>query len=144
MKHDLLAKLMGLFDEKLSDHDDASPSPSALVSPINWGELSAIEENTYFARSANLASKRIFSPQERLKLTKKSYQFLEQLIQLDLIGEYSLELIINQLLFSTSAFVHLDETKWTVEQTLSEGLDKTQQAFLDLVLYDKEDQVLQH
>lgn len=142
MKDPLLDALMRLFSDCLSqrraqkDEDGTSNS--------SFGGLPYLEENTYFIRPAHLQSRRIFNPEELLKLSRRSYQFLEKLIQLDLIGEHSLELIINQLLFSDSSFVELDETKWTVQQTLADGLSQDQRAFLNLVLYDQEDNVLQH
>lgn len=148
MKDTLLEALMRLFDECLSKRQNApnqdTSVPKHELFPLNWGELSHIEKNTYFIRPANLQSKRVFSSEEMIKLTKKSYQFLEQLIQLDLIGEHTLELIINQLLFSHSPFVHLDETKWIVQQTLADSLNTNELAFLNLVLYEKEEGARQH
>ena len=54
------------------------------------------------------------------------------------------ELIMNQLIFSESRFVTLQETKWSIRNTLANSLDAEQLAFLDLVLYHKEDQLPLH
>ena len=54
------------------------------------------------------------------------------------------ELIISKLIFSESRFVSLQETKWTIRNTLANSLDVTQLAFLDLVLYHAEDELLLH
>lgn len=147
MKDNLLEKLMQLFDQRLAkrtkspedapmnhDEDDAS----------HWGELNTIEDNTYFVRNAQPHSKRVLCLQERLKFTKKCAKFLEHLLHLNLIGEKTFELILNQLLYSDSEFVSLREAKWVIHHTLSDSLDHHQLAFLDVILYQHEDNLTQH
>ena len=79
-----------------------------------------------------------------MKLTKASYQFLMRVALWGVLAPDVLELIINQLIFSESRFVTLQETKWTIRSTLANSLDAEQLAFLDLVLYHKEDELPLH
>lgn len=147
MKDNLLEKLMQLFDQRLAkrtkdknstmnhDHDQHN---------TDWSELSTIEDNTFFVRDAQPKSKRVLCLQEQVKFTKKSAKFLEQLRHLNLIGEKTFELIMNQLLFSDSEFISLREAKWVVHHTLADSLDEHQLALLDVILYQHEDNLTQH
>ena len=90
-------------------------------------------------RSADTHSMRVFTLEEEHKLTKASHQFLKRLERLGVLSSDVMELIINRLLFSESRFVNLQETKWTIRSTLADSLGADQLAFLDLVLYQKED-----
>jgi Smg protein len=65
-------------------------------------------------------------------------------MQWGIISSETMEVIINQLLFSDSRYVTLSETKWTIRNTLAEHLDAAQLVFLDLVLYRKEDELPSH
>ncbi len=82
----------------------------------------------------NYHSSRIFSYWEQFKLTKASYQLIMRLMKFDVISTDIMEHIINQLTFSESQFVSLEETKWVIRDTLENHLDSKQLAFLDLVL----------
>ena len=149
MKEDnLMEKLLQLFDKCLSERTEktkeTTSDQSMQIIPRNWGELTNIENSSLFVRQANSHSKRVLNREELLKLSSKSRQFLEQLMQFDIIGEYTIELIINQLLFSESQLVPLQEAKWTVRKTLEENLDDKQIAFIDLILYGNEDEVVCH
>jgi len=95
-------------------------------------------------KSPQSCSMRVFTPGEQLKLTKASHQFLVRMASWGVVSAETLELIINRLLFSESRIVSLQETKWTVRQTLANGLNFNQVAFLDLVLYQKEDRLPLH
>jgi uncharacterized protein Smg (DUF494 family) len=90
-------------------------------------------------KSPESASVRVFTPGEQMKLTKASYQFLMRLAAWGIVSPETLELIINRLVFSDSRVVSLQETKWTIRTTLAGGLNFEQVAFLDLLLYQKED-----
>ena len=61
-----------------------------------------------------------------------------------IISPEALERIVNQLIFSDSRYVHLQETKWTIRNTLADNLAPEQLAFLDLVLYQREDELGLH
>ena len=94
--------------------------------------------------SAQSQSIRVFTRHEQLKLTKASHQYLMRMASWGVLSSETLELIINRLVFSDSRFVSLQETKWTIRNTLAHGLKHEQMAFLDLVLYQKEDQMAVH
>lgn len=87
---------------------------------------------------------RIITYQEQLKLTKLSYQFLLRMQALGVIAEEAFETILDLLQSSHSRIVHLDETKWAIQKVLSHSLDDNQQAFLDLLLYHKENKHALH
>ena len=89
-------------------------------------------------------SVRVFTPGEQIKLTKASHQFLVRMASWGIVSSETLELIMNRLIFSDSRIVSLQETKWTIRNALSNGLNFEQTAFLDLVLYQKEDRVSLH
>lgn len=94
--------------------------------------------------SPQQGSLRVFTPSEQVKLTKASHQFLVRMASWGIVSSETLELIINRLIFSNSRIVSLQETKWTIRNTLSNGLDFNQVAFLDLILYQKEDRLSLH
>ena len=89
-------------------------------------------------------SVRVFTLHEQLKLTKASHQFLVRMASWGVISAETLELIINRLIFSDSRYVSLQETKWTIRNTLANGLSLEQVAYLDLILYQKEDSLPLH
>ncbi len=89
-------------------------------------------------------SVRVFTLAEQIKLTKASHQFLVRMAAWGIIPAETLELIINRLLFSDSRIVSLQETKWAIRNALISGLSFEQIAFLDLVLYQKEDSLSLH
>lgn len=89
-------------------------------------------------QSASEKSFRVFTTDERVRLTKMSHQFLQRLVTWGVVSPDMMELILNRLMFSDSHLISLSEVKWTVRNTLAGTLDDEQLAFLDLVLYDKE------
>jgi Smg protein len=139
MKDNLFEMLLNLFEKTLTQLKESHVSMSE--SPQQVGNQTATKEETpaVFIRSARSESVRIFSEHERVKLTKASYQFLVRIASLGVFAPELFESIINQLSFSDSRFVLLQETKWTIRSTLASSLDAEQLAFLDLVLYHKED-----
>jgi uncharacterized protein Smg (DUF494 family) len=148
MKDNLLEKLMQLFDQRLAKRtkevQNSTMNHDQAQNNSDWSELSTLEDNTYFVRDAQPKSKRVLCLQERVKFTQKSAKFLEQLLHMNLIGEKTFELIMNQLLFSDSEFISLREAKWVVHHTLADSLDEHQLAFLDVILYHHEDNLTQH
>lgn len=95
-------------------------------------------------KRANDTSTRVFTSGELSKLTKASYQFLTRMIFSKIIHATVIEQIIHQLLQSNSRFVTLQETKWTIRSKMASYLDAKELAFLDLVLYQKEDELPLH
>ena len=82
--------------------------------------------------------------EEQMKLTKASYQFLMRMRLWNIIDIDVFETILNQLQFSESRIVTLQETKWTIRNVLATDLNEEQLAFLDLVLYRTEDELAIH
>ena len=105
--------------------------------PSRNNQIKIIKESSH-------AAMRIFSLDEQMKLTKASYQFIVKIGALGVIPTHMMELIMNRLFFSDSRFVSLQETKWTIRSTLAQTLDPVQLAFLELVLYFKEDGLSLH
>lgn len=152
MKDSLFEMLLSLFEKTLAQlkekyqavDSDVSPTPSALSPDTSLGSSKSDEIQVEVFKAARGDSMRVFTPDERLKFTKASYQFLQRLISWNIVTPQVLELIINRLMFSESRFVNLEETKWAIRTTLAEGLDAEQLAFLDLVLFQKDDIVAVH
>lgn len=146
MKDSLFDLLLDLFEKTItqlkesyplalaSDADVDEPSEPQSVSPL--GKKATV--HMALIKSASTGSFRVLTPDERMRLTKASYQFLERLSAWGIISADAMELILNRLMFSESRFVQLHETKWTIRNTLAATIDAEQLAFLDLVLYQKE------
>ncbi len=152
MKDSLFEMLLNLFEKTLAqlkeshvpdnaneagNEQQADTYPSTLVAPK--AELQA-----EFIKSAQGNSMRVFTYDEQMKFTKASYQFMMRMLTWGIIDSNAMELIINQLLFSESRFVTLQETKWVIRNILADNLDPEQLAFLDLVLYQREDELPLH
>lgn len=148
MKDTLFEMLMNFFEKSLSQlrENKSQQGTESVENQENADSLTAEtpEKSTLVFRRAQERNIRVFTADEQLKLTKASYQFIMRLMSLDVIASETLEIVINQLLFSESRFVTLQETKWTIRNTLAEYLDSNQLAFLDLVLYQKEDELPLH
>ncbi|WED43255.1 DUF494 family protein [Legionella cardiaca] len=142
MKDSLFEMLMSFFEKSLAQLKESQTN--ADTDNPDSSENASLESRTLFIRDAQSTAMRIFTEDERQKFTKASYQFLTRVIQWGIIAQETLELIINQLLFSESRFVTLQETKWIIRNTLADNLDANQLAFLDLVLYQKEDKLALH
>ncbi len=148
MKDNLFEMLLNLFEKTLtqlkekhaSTHkDDIDREKQAETQ----GSVN-VETDVAFVKSSHRDSMRVFTYDEQMKLTKASYQFLMRMSSWGIVSPDVFELILNQLSFSESRFVSLQETKWTIRNTLASSLDAEQLAFLDLVLYHKEDELLLH
>ena len=149
MKDNFFEMLLNLFEMTLSqikDHHESKnakniDSEKVVVESIGGNiVISALE---IFKKAGN-NSIRVFTNEEQMKLTKASYQFLMRIKAWGFVTYEMFELIISKLIFSESRFVSLQETKWTIRNTLANSLDVTQLAFLDLVLYHAEDELLLH
>ena len=150
-ENNLLDMLLTLFEKTLTQLQEAyvhevSPevSPALIAGQSTELQVKPTEEKkrTFEMmrfRSAGVDSIRVFTPEEALKFTRASHQFLKRLESLGVLSSDVMELIINRLLFSESRFINLQETKWTIRSTLADTLAPEQLAFLDLVLYQKED-----
>jgi uncharacterized protein Smg (DUF494 family) len=146
--NNLLEMLLTLFKETLTQLQETyvPEVPDELKTDAQSTDLHVTSDagkkktlEMMWFRAANEQSIRVFTPEEQMKLTKASHQFLKRLGRLGVLTSDMMELIINRLLFSDSRFVNLQETKWTIRSTLADTLAPDQLAFLDLILYQKED-----
>lgn len=148
MKDNLFEMLLTLFEKTLTQLRENYPTMDvedlAQLNQMDENDASEMCDYTALVKLAHCNSMRVFSDSEQMKLTKASYQFLMRLASWQIIGRDQLEFIIDKLIFSDSHYVTLQETKWTVRNTLAESLDAEQLAFLDLVLYHKEDELPLH
>ena len=157
MKDNLLEMLLTLFEQTLTQLKEAhSPETPKELNELNaLNAEQALNQSTnvevssttgkkttlemLWFRSASNQSARVFTPEEKIRFTSASHQFLKHLGRLGVLSSDTMEFVINRLMFSESRFVNLQETKWAVRNTLAENLPSAQLAFLDLVLYQKED-----
>lgn len=140
MKDNLFEMLLSLFEKSLSQIQKNQKSVEEdTLEAISEDDLNA-DEKSLQVKSAQQQSIRICTYEEQMKLTKASYQFLMRLKLWGIIDFNTFEAVIHQLQFSDSRIVTLQETKWTIRNTLAPHLNEKQLAFLDLVLYQKEDQ----
>ena len=150
MKDSLFEMLLTLFEKTLTQLKEKHLATPALEknqesqTESSHNSTQKVGVELQFIKEATGKSLRVFTPDEQHKLTKASYQFLMRLMSWGIIAPEVQELIINRLVFSDSRFVSLQETKWTIRNTLAESIDAEQLAFLELVLYQKEDGLATH
>ena len=148
MKDNLFEMLLNLFEKTLTqikeNHASTGTHNKEHDESVGAQGSTHASANLAFVQPAHHDSIRVFTREEQTKLTKASYQFLMRASLWDILSPEVFELIMNQLVFSESRFVSLQETKWTIRSTLANSLDAEQLAFLDLVLYHKEDQLALH
>ncbi len=150
MKDSLFDMLMSFFEKSLSQITESTPQKNkpdeSLPVPVvvETPDFLTTETKALLIRPAQATSIRVFTYEEQMKFTKASYQFLSRMLLWGIIASENMEQIIEQLLFSESRYVTLQETKWTIRNTLAANLDATQLAFLDLVLYQQEDKLPLH
>ncbi|ARB92153.1 DUF494 family protein [Legionella longbeachae] len=144
MKDNLFEMLLSLFETSLTQLQKSHKTADQDVIESNDEENLASEEQMVHLKSQQHTSTRVFTYDEQIKLTKASYQFLVRMKLWDVLNAETFEIILNQLQFSESRIVTLQETKWTIRNVLANGLDEEQLAFLDLVLYQSEDGLTLH
>jgi uncharacterized protein Smg (DUF494 family) len=145
MKDNLFEMLLNLFEKSLTQLQKSHKSiDKESPEQINDDEMLQSEDQALYIKSAQETSTRVFTYEEQMKLTKASYQFLMRMKLWGIIDEEVLESILNQLQFSDSRIVTLQETKWTIRNILSASLSEDQLTFLDLVLYQSEDGLTIH
>lgn len=145
MKDNLFEMLMNLFETSLAQLQQSQKvianDASRETEELN-PEDQAVEMK--FIKAANHHSTRIFTYEEQIKLSKASYQFLKRMRLWGILDAEVFELVMNQLNFSDSYIVTLEETKWTIRTVMSSFFNEDQMTFLDLVLYQKEDELTAH
>jgi uncharacterized protein Smg (DUF494 family) len=144
MKDNLFEMLFNLFEKSLtqlqkSHHSADKETPEEMNEKMLHAEDLALQ-----IRAAQEKSTRVFTYEEQMKLTKASYQFLMRMKLWNIIDVAVFEIILNQLQFSESRIVTLQETKWTIRNVLAASLNEEQLTFLDLVLYQTEDELTIH
>ena len=149
MKANLFELLLSLFERTLTQlKEKQEVSEATVLRDSQSNEPLAAEAKAgleiKIIKEPNQTAMRVFSPDEQMKLTKTSHQFIVKISALGIIPSQTMELIMNRLFFSDSRFVSLQETKWTIRSTLAQTLDPMQLAFLELVLYFKEDGLSLH
>jgi uncharacterized protein Smg (DUF494 family) len=143
MKDNLFEMLLNLFETSLTQLQKNHKSASSEVSEENEEENTE-DELMRHVKMQQQTSTRVFTYDEQTKLTKASYQFLMRMKLLNILSAELFEIVMNQLQFSDSRIVVLQETKWTIRNVLSSSLTEDQLAFLDLVLYQVEDKLAIH
>ena len=157
MKETLFEMLLTLFETTLHrltevgsrdhQHKPAAHEKTQSVPADSLARHDKVPHDAYqllFLQEASADSIRILTPNEQMKLSKASYQFLMRLSSWGIISRDVMELIIHRLLFSDSHIVSLQETKWIIRSLIGENLSFNQLAYLDLVLYHKEDAIVRH
>jgi uncharacterized protein Smg (DUF494 family) len=144
MKDNLFEMLLSLFEKSLTqlqkNHKNADQGSLDQLGD----EENLVEEEIIHLKIQENTSTRVFTYDEQIKLTKASYQFLIQMKLLNILDAETFEVIMNQLQFSESRIVTLQETRWTIKNVLASSLNDEQLAFLDLVLYQVKDEVTVH
>lgn len=142
MKDRFIEMLMHLFDNGLEQAKESDAAFSDAEDTLSTDdETTTIDEaRALIVRSPSTTAMRVFTYEEQIKLTKASYQFLMRLSRLGIIAPDAMEMTLHYLMLSESRLVSLSETKWTLRNILGEDLEHPQLAFLDLVLYQKEDE----
>lgn len=148
MKDSLFEMLMNFFEKTLTQiketNLESAPITVTSTKPTDLDTMLSENNGKQVLRQRKKESIRIFTPEEQFKFTKASFQFMVRLMRLELIAAEAIEEIIHQLLYSDSPFVTLQETKWAIRNTLAAQFNPKQLAFLDLVLYQKEDRLPLH
>lgn len=152
MKDSLFEMLLTLFEKTLAQLKEsrAPEGKDPLIEKCQQENaatpvlINKEEFSVEVIKSASSTAMRVFTLDEQIKLTKASYQFIMRLFNLEVLSPVDLEKILNQLIFSDSRYVGLQETKWIIRNILSQSLSAEQLAFLDLVLYQKEDELPLH
>ncbi len=145
MKDNLFEMLLNLFETSLAQIQKSHKSVDHKTAEDSVDDEHLIEESDFLhVQPQHDKSTRVFTYDEQIKLTKVSYQFLMRMQLWNIITPQAFESIMNQLQFSESRLVGLQETKWTIRNVLSSTLNEEQLAFLDLVLYQAEDELTLH
>lgn len=144
MKDNLFEMLLHLFEKSLTQLHKGYKLEPDTQEEINKDELLATDNAGLFIKSAQHNSTRIFTYDEQMKLTKASYQFLMKMKLWHILDTELFETVLDHLYFSESRVVTLQETKWTIRNVLATHLDDKQLTFLDLILYQTEDELTTH
>ena len=144
MKDNLFEMLLSLFEKSLTQLQKSHKTADQDALEQLSEEDVASDEQVLHLKLQQHTSTRVFTYDEQIKLTKASHQFLMRMKLWKILNAETFEVIMNQLQFSESRIVTLQETKWTIRSVLASSLNEEQLAFLDLVLYQAEDELTLH
>lgn len=144
MKDNLFEMLLNLFETSLTQLQKNHKSADPDATDGSGEDNTPADDEVLHVRMQQQKSTRVFTYDEQMKLTKASYQFLMRMKLWNVLHAESFEMIMTQLQFSDSRIVTLQETKWIIRNVLSSNLTEGQLAFLDLVLYQTEDESTLH
>lgn len=144
MKDNLFEMLLNLVETSLTQLQKNHQSAESELSEPSAEEQKTSTDKSVHLKSAQALSTRVLHYDEQMKLTKASYQFLMRMKLWGVIDERIFEQVMSQLFFSESRMITLQETKWTIRTALAHDLNEEQLAFLDLVLYQSEDEFTVH
>lgn len=145
MKDNLFEILLELCEKSLAQlQKNQLALKQEPIEALHEEQEVTLETQSIQVKSAKPQSTRVVTQEERFKLTKASYQFLMRMKRWGVIDADFFELLMNQLSFSDSRFITEQETKWTMRTLLANELSEDSLAFLDLVLYQKEDEHTTH
>jgi Smg protein len=144
MKDNLFELLLNLFEKSLNQLQKNHESADNETELMHDDELHGTSDVSLTLRAALDSSTRVFTYDEQMKMTKASYQFLMRMKQCGVIDFDVFEQVMHQVQCSDSRIVTLQETKWTIRTSLASNLSEQQLAFLDLVLYQSEDELTVH
>lgn len=140
LKSNLFDLLLQMFEQSLTN----IKSPASSKSQEDEDNARPYAHHMSDLLPLNEHSIRVLNHFEHYRLTKPCYQFLLRMHKLGILNDAEREEVMNQLLFSDSRYITLDEIKWMIRSVLSQGMDTKNLAFLDLVLYHQEDETLKH
>lgn len=144
MKDNLFEMLIQLFEKALT-HVKETSEDKAPQKPGDDLFAGMGDDNTsLILGNASHESTRVYHEEETKKFTSASHQFLMRFCAMKLVSQEVMELILHQLSLSKDPVISLSELKWSIRKAVSNILDFEQLAYLDLVLYQKEDGILPH
>lgn len=146
MTDHLFEMLMHFFEKSLV-HIKNAPSSSASLDNATQTTLDECDDFEFTTQSTDPRdhlAQRVITREEQFRLTKASYQFLMRMTLWSVIDAEIFEQVMTTLVFSQSRIITLQETKWTIRRLLADRMSPSELAFLDLVLYQKEDNMPLH
>lgn len=147
MKYHFLEMLMQIFEQSLIKMR-IPPIQTEFNNDDDTNTVSSVAPYAHhlspLITPMNEQSIRVFTDYENKRFTKASYQFLLRMHKLGIIDDAQREEVMNQLLFSDSRYIALEEVKWVIRHVVAPSLDDKKIAFLDLVLYQQEDDIPKH
>lgn len=144
MKDNLIELLFNLFEKSLNQLQKNLESNKTAEKEPPQIEQANTDVQFLYLNAGTDDGVRVLNYQERIKLTKASCQFLMRMKFWGVIHRDLFELVLNQLLFSDSGMVSLEESKWALRNLMAPRLNQEQMVFLDMILYQTKDKAVLH